>query len=506
MASKYIAIDMGAESGRLVLGTIVDERLDIKELHRYKTQGTEIHGHLYWDVLRFFEEIIEGMKNHAKQFEGKIDGVGIDTWGVDFVILDKHDNLVGMPYHYRDPAMNAAMEDLFRVIPREQIYEKTGIQFMSLNTIVKLHALAKGGHPCTVPGVGKTFLMMPDYFNFLLTGEKAIEYTDASTTQLLDARTRDWVVPFLERLHVDPALFSKPVQPARVFGPLAPALRDKVGVASATVHLTASHDTASAVAGTPLGSKNAAYISSGTWSLLGLEVDKPILTRQASEMNFTNEGGIGGTIRLLKNIAGMWLLQQSRARWEAETGKRLGYDQIMADAARNSAFDSIVFPDDNTRFLNPPNMLDAIRQSCKDTGQQPPKTFGEFAALVFTSLALRYRHVLGMLQDLTGVKVDALHVVGGGSRNALMCQHAADATGLPVLAGPDEATSIGNIIVQAISSGEVKDIKAGRKMVAASFPITRYEPGDQDKWNLLYNEKYIPLFVEKKGNDQETRA
>nr|MDO8086233.1 rhamnulokinase family protein [Candidatus Sigynarchaeum springense]MDO8117999.1 rhamnulokinase family protein [Candidatus Sigynarchaeota archaeon] len=499
MASKYVAVDMGAESGRLVLGSITDGKLEVKELHRYKTQGTDVHGHMYWDVLRFYEEIIAGLKGNAKQFDnGTIDGIGIDTWGVDFVILDRHDNLVGLPYHYRDPAMNNALDDLLRVIPREQIYEKTGIQFMSLNTIVKLHALAKGGHPCTTPGVGKSFLMMPDYFNYLLSGEKAIEYTDASTTQLLDATTRDWIVPFLEKIHVDATMFSKPVQPGHVLGHVTPALLERIGVKSAAVHLTASHDTAAAVAGTPLGSRNAAYISSGTWSLLGVELDRPILTRKALEMNFTNEGGIGGTIRLLKNIAGMWLLQQSKARWEMETGSRLEYDRIMDEARKCESFDSIVFPDDNSRFLNPQNMLEAIRNACKDTGQRPPKKFGEFAALVFASLALRYRHVLGMLQDLTGIRIGALHIVGGGSRNSLMCQYAADATGVPVLAGPDEATSIGNIIVQSISNGEVRDIKAGRKLVDASFPPRRFEPADQERWNRLFNEKYAPLFIEKK--------
>jgi rhamnulokinase len=450
-------------------------------------------------VLRFYEEIVAGLKASAKLFEsGTIDGIGIDTWGVDFVILDRHDNLAGLPYHYRDPTMNAALDDLLRVIPRERIYEKTGIQFMSLNTIVKLHALAKGGHPCTMPGVGRSFLMMPDYFNFLLTGEKAIEYTDASTTQLLDATTRDWIVPFLEKIRVDPSMFSKPKQPGQVLGQLTPALRERIGVKSAAVHLTASHDTASAVAGTPLGSRNAAYISSGTWSLLGMELDRPILTRRALDMNFTNEGGFGGTIRLLKNIAGMWLLQQSKARWEMETGSTLEYDRIMEEASKCESFDSIVFPDDNSRFLNPPNMLDAIRYACKDTGQEPPKNIGEYAALVFASLALRYRHVLGMLQTLAGTRVDTLHVVGGGSRNDLMCQYTADATGIPVLAGPDEATSIGNIIVQAISNGEVRDIKAGRKMVAASFPPRRFEPANPERWNRLYNERYLPLFVEKK--------
>ena len=492
-----MAIDMGAESGRLVMGSIAGEKLLVKELHRFKTQGTDIHGKLYWDVLRFYDEIVNGIKLHAGNFEkGILDGIGIDTWGVDFVILDEHDNLLGMPYHYREKTMNDAFSSLFDIIPRDEIYKKTGIQFLPLNTIVKLHALVKGNHACIK--LGNSFLMMPDYFNFLLTGVKSIEYTDASTTQLLDAVKKDWYAPFLDKLKVNPAMFMKPVMPGRFLGDMTPALRDRVSLKKAPVHLTTSHDTASAVVGCPLTSKKSAYISSGTWSLLGMELEAPILTKKALDMNFTNEGGYGGSIRLLKNIAGMWLLQQSKIKWEIENKVQLDYDSIMHDAEKNMAFKSIVNPDDHDRFMNPPNMLDAIRTACKDTKQAPPKTMGEFGATIFASLVLRYRHVIEMLQELTATKVDVLHVVGGGSKNTLLCQYTADATGIPVMAGPDEATSIGNIIVQAISSGEIKDLKAGRKIVAASFPPRLYTPQNQETWNRLYEEKYIPLFTEKK--------
>ena len=494
MCGNYIAVDMGAESGRLVLGKISEGKLSIKELHRFKTQGTEIHGHLYWDVLRFYDEIISGIKSSASIFkEESIDGIGVDTWGVDFVILDEHDNLLGMPYHYRDAEMNAALPSLLGTIPRDEIYRKTGIQFMSLNSIVKLHALVKGNYACMS---GKTFLMMPDYFNFLLTGEKKIEYTDASTTQLLDAMTKDWYLPFFETLGINPGMFTSPVMPGAMLGDVTPALLDRMGVEKATVHLTTSHDTASAVVGCPLSSKNSAYLSSGTWSLLGMELDSPILTKQALDMNFTNEGGFGSTIRLLKNIAGMWLLQQSKTKWEQDNGVQLDYGWIMQEAKKNEQFGSLVNPD-HERFLNPVNMLDAIRDACVETGQAPPKTFGQFAATIFTSLALRYRHVFAMLSELTSTTIDYLHVVGGGSKNSLLCQYTADATGVPVLAGPDEATSIGNIIVQAISNGEIAGVQEGRELVAASFPPRLYEPQNQDRWTRLYEEKYVPMFIEK---------
>lgn len=494
MCGKYIAVDMGAESGRLVQGNVSEGKLKIKELHRFKTQGTEIHGHLYWDVLRFYDEIVSGIKINASAFDGEsIDGIGVDTWGVDFVILDEHDNLIGMPYHYRDTEMNAAFSSLLNTIPRDEIYEKTGIQFMSLNTIVKLHALVKGNHTCM--SNGKNFLMMPDYFNFLLTGEKKIEYTDASTTQLLDAMTRDWYLPFFETLGVNPSMFTSPVMPGAVLGDVVPALCNRMGVEKAVVHLTTSHDTASAVVGCPLSSKNSAYISSGTWSLLGMEIDSPILTKKALEMNFTNEGGFGGTIRLLKNIAGMWLLQQSKSKWEQDNGVQIDYEWIMQEAMKNETFGSLVNPD-HERFMNPQNMLEAIRTACKETGQLSPKTFGEFAATIFSSLALRYRHVISMLSELSGTTIDYLHVVGGGSKNRLLCQYTADATGLQVFAGPDEATSIGNLIVQAISNGEIAGVQEGRELVTTSFPPRMYEPQNQDRWTRLYEEKYIPLFIE----------
>ncbi len=501
--SNFIAIDLGAESGRLVLGTIDgNETLSIKEISRFPTQGTPVHGRLYWNVLRFYEEILKGFEacsRHVQRGNHELKGIGVDTWGVDFVMLDAHDNLVGIPYHYRDAGMLAAYDTFFDVFPRDEVYRVTGIQFMALNTLVQLHALRSGNHPCM--SVARSFLMMPDYFNFLLTGYKVLEYTDSSTTQVLDARTKTWHVPFIDRLGLDQGLFPSPVLPGRPLAPVAADLASKFDMLrDVDVHLVGSHDTASAVIGTPLRTNHTAYISSGTWSLLGVESDEPVLSKDALDRNFTNEGGVGGKIRVLKNIMGLWLIQQAKKSWEVRTGCPVSYDAIVKQARDAGLPKSLVFPDD-PRFLNPPDMLEAIRASCIETGQEPPSTLGEFAATIFASLACRYKEVTLDLEHVLGTRVDGLHVVGGGSRNELLCQYTADATGLPVESGPDEATAIGNVIVQAISSGLVSSISKGREMVQSSFPVARHEPrAATAEWQSLYDHVYVPVVEKIKKN------
>jgi rhamnulokinase len=498
MTSNFIAIDLGAESGRLVRGTIENEHISLEELHRFNTQGTEVRGHLYWNVLRFYEEILAGFRAGAAEIKaGTLKGIGVDTWGVDFAILDRDGNLSGLPYHYRDREMNEAFASLFDVFTKEEIYEITGIQFLSLNTIVKLHALVRGGHPC-IQGPGKTLLMMPDYFNYLLTGEMASEYTEASTSQLLNARTRSWHVPFIEELGLDPAMFQPTAQPCNALGSLLPSIAGPVdALKDVPVHLIGSHDTASAVAGTPLVTARSAYLSSGTWSLLGMELPGPVISNDALAKNFTNEGGVGDTIRFLKNIAGLWLLQQSKAAWEERTGDALDYGTIVNEARKVGISGSIINPDD-PRFFNPSNMLDEIRDACLETAQVPPRTIDEFASIIFTSLALRYRQVIGELESLTGTSIDYLHVVGGGSKNTLLCQYTSSATNLPVCAGPDEATSLGNIIAQAISAGMIDDLAAGRRIIANSVIPVEFEPVNPEIWDKINTEKYIPYFIENK--------
>ena len=495
MVSNFIAIDMGASSGRLMLGELQDETLSLKELHRFKTGGISINNRLYWNILRFYEEILGGLRANARKLSKiGLDGIGVDTWGVDFTILDQHDNQVGIPYHYRDPRMLAAYDKLFDYIPKEEIYKVTGVQFMALNTIVQLLALALGDYPASKRG--KEFLMLPDYFNFILSGEKKIEYTDASTTQLLNAKTRAWHEPFLQAIGVETAMFSEPLEPCQPIGNLQDSIMEQTGLrCKPTIHLTASHDTASAVVGTPLESSNSAYLSSGTWSLLGMEINEPILTNAAMDMNFTNEGGAGNTIRLLKNIMGLWLIQEVKRGWEITGEHQYDYNQIEQLAKDEGISKSLVFPDDQ-RFLNPKNMISEIRDACNESGQDVPKTLGQIATTVFTSLALRYRETVEDLETLTGQKVDCVHVVGGGAKNALLCQYTADATNLPVHAGPSEATSIGNVISQAISSRIIKDIAEGRNIVKKSFPPVIYQPENPEEWDELYVNTYMELLGE----------
>lgn len=490
----YVAIDMGAESGRLILGELSGDSITVRELHRFKTRGTRVQGRLYWNVLRFYEEIVEGLHRARGQLPpGSVNGVGVDTWGVDFVLLDAQDNLTGLPYHYRDPVMLDAYPTFQAACSPEKIYAATGIQFLPFNTIVQLHALRRLSRGAI--DRARSFLMLPDYFNFLLCGEKALEYTDASTTQLLDARTGRWHGPLLDWLGIDPALFPDPRQPGAVLGTIGPAAGEHGEVLDGVpVHLVGSHDTASAIVGCPLSSKRSAYISSGTWSLAGVELDAPVLTQDAMRANFTNEGGVGGKIDFLKNVMGLWLLQESRSSWARASGIAPGYDEIVALAGRAMAgsFPPLVFPDD-PRFLNPPDMVTEIRAACKATGQPVPASVGEVAATIFASLAMRYRQVMASVEPLAGFTIDAIHVVGGGSRNALLCQCTADAVNVPVIAGPDEATSIGNVIAQAVSSGELASVEDGRKCISRSFEPVRYVPRVPETWRQQYEDVFLPL-------------
>ncbi|MHA1996495.1 MAG: rhamnulokinase [Promethearchaeota archaeon] len=489
---SYLAIDIGAESGRFVGGQLVDEKLSLEELYRFRTQGTEILGRLYWNLMRFYDEIIEGLRlNAGRMGDEKLDGIGIDTWGVDFVLLDEQDQLISSPFHYRDKVMASYEKPFTADFDPLELYSITGMQQLPFNSAVQLYALQREEH-CSLKH-GKTFLMIPDYFNFLLTGNKMVEYTDASTTQLLDARTKKWHGPLLEQLNLPLGLFPTPAMPGQPLGTVhesvlasAPVLKD------VAVHLIGSHDTASAVIGCPLKNDHSAYLSSGTWSLLGMELKEPVLTRDAMESHFTNEGGFGGMIRFLRNIMGLWLLQRCKSTWEMQRNVSITYDTIIHDAKENAGLDVLVDPDD-PRFLNPSDMLEEIRLYCRETGQPVPKKIGEFSEIIFKSLALKYRQVIESMEKVTGKAVEQLHVVGGGSKNAHLCQYTAEAINRPVIAGPDEASATGNIIIQAISTGEVKDVKEGRDIIINSFTPTTYTPSSPGRWDDIYQSTYLPL-------------
>ena len=471
---SYIAIDLGAESGRLVRGTICINRLEIKEIGRFPNGIIKTHGHLSWNLGRLFDEIRKSMTGLAKSTQPE--SIGVDTWGVDFVLLSADGSLAGPPVAYRDSRTDGMMERFFELIPKEKIYNKTGIQFMQINTLYQLFARAQQKSPHLASA--ETLLFIPDYFHYLLTGEKCSEFTIASTSQIYNIKDKTWDTEILKAIGVSPKLFQKIIQPGTIIGKLTKEIRDETGFEEIPVIAPASHDTASAVASVPAQGDDWAYISSGTWSLMGIETKEPILTEKAMKFNFTNEGGVNGTYRFLKNIMGLWTVQ----RIKSDLKNKYDYEQLTNMASESKPFVSLINLDD-PRFLNPPSMIKAIIDFCHETGQSEPDTPGALVRCALESLALHYRTVLDELRDVQNKPINRIHIVGGGSQNELLCQMTADATGIPVLAGPTEATSIGNIIVQAQSLGHVDSLVDARSMVHNSFSIQEYNPSKSDPWN-----------------------
>jgi rhamnulokinase len=481
--SNYIAIDLGASTGRVLLGRWDGARFDLQELHRFDNEPVTVMGHLHWDVLRLWAEIKQGIARYAAQGHEQLSGIGVATWGVDYGLLDRAGRLLGSPYHYRDSRTNGMMEQVFEVVPREEVFERTGIQFMQINTLYQLYSMVRGDDP-QLDAAG-TLLLMPNLFAYWMSGQKVAEYTHATTTQCFDARERRWATDMLERLSIPTDLLPPVVPPGTVLGNLLPEVAEEVGLAgTAPVIASASHDTASAVAAVPGLDERSAYISSGTWSLMGVETPEPVVNPEALALNFTNEGGVGGTIRLLKNIAGLWLLQECRRQWQRE-GHAYEWDDLLGMAGEARPFRSLVDPDATT-FLSPGNMPATLRDYCKRTGQEQPESMGAVVRCCLESLALKYREVLHDLEGLVGHRLDTIRIVGGGSRNRTLCQYTADACDRPVVAGPVEATALGNILVQAIARGEIADVAAGRQAIAASVPLESYEPRDRAGWDDAY--------------------
>lgn len=464
-----LAVDLGAESGRVIAVDFDGSRLELSELHRFANGPVSVRGTLHWDALRLWQEVQHGI---AKGHERRPVSLGVDTWGVDFGLLDQRGQLLGNPVHYRDRRTEGVFERVQARLGRETIFAHTGIQFMPINTLYQLAALAEVGDPQLAAAA--TFLTMPDLLNYWLTGERACEFTIASTTQLYDGRAGRWATELLEPLGIPTAIFPRVVAPGTLLGVYE----------GMSVIAPACHDTGSAVAAVPALGPDFAYISSGTWSLVGLEVPAPVVTPAALAANATNEGGVAGTTRLLKNVMGLWLVQQCRATWQAE-GSPYSYDELVALTDAAPPLRALVDPND-PRFLPPGDHPELIRAFCRETDQPPPEGHGATVRCVFESLALAYRAVLDQLRALTGRAVTAIHVVGGGSRNALLCQMTADATGLPVVAGPVEATVLGNAIVQLIALGELGGLAEARALVAAAGGQARYEPRDRAPWDEAY--------------------
>jgi rhamnulokinase len=470
-ALRLLAADLGAESGRVMAGGFDGSRLTLSEAHRFDSRPVPLPDGLHTDVLRIFAEILGGLAAAARS-GGELAGVGVDTWGVDFALLDGDGRLLGNPYHYRDCLGSGILERTLARVPRAEIFAATGIQLMELNTLFQLALLQERG--AAELAAARRLLMMPDLFSYWLGGRPVSEYTIATTSQCYDTRAGDWARGLLERLSLPTAIFGEVVPPGTVLGRLRKDVAEETGAGPLPVIAVGGHDTALAVAAVPARGGDFAYVSSGTWSLLGAEIDAPCIGEASLAANFTNEGGVGGTIRFLKNLCGLWLVQESRRAW-AKGGKADSYDNLATMAAAAPGFRSLVDVD-APDFAAPGDMPSRLQAFCRRTGQPVPETKGEIVRCALDSLALKYRYVLGTLERILGRRLEPLHVVGGGARNRLLCQLAADATGRTVVAGPVEATAAGNVAMQVMALGELGSLADARDVVRRSFGIETHEP------------------------------
>ena len=477
--SNYFAVDLGATSGRTILGSINEGKLQQRELTRFPNHIIQTGGHFYWDIYALYHEIIRGLKTVAD--EGiQLTSIGIDTWGVDFVCVGKDGGLLRNPYCYRDPHTDGAMEEFFKRIPRERVYEKTGIQFMQFNSLFQLAAMRS--HNDSALEAADKILFIPDALMYMLTGEAVCEYTILSTSQMLNPRTRRIEPELIGAIGLKEEQFGRYVNSGDRVGTLSPEVQRQTGLGPVPVVAVAGHDTASAVAAVPAQDERFAYLSCGTWSLLGIETQNAIINEKSFQYNFTNEGGIEGTTRFLKNICGMWLLERCRKEW---TDAPADVNQVNADAIQAEPFRSLINPDD-PRFANPVSMVEAIRSYCKETGQPIPDDYRQMGRCIFESLALRYRQVLNYLRELAPFPIERLHVIGGGTYNQYLMQMTANSLGIPVLTGPVEGTAIGNIMLQAKAAGLVRDRFEMRKVIADSIELKTYLPANKEAWDKAY--------------------
>lgn len=477
MKQNFFAVDLGATSGRTILGSFTEEGISLKEINRFPNHLIEVGGHFYWDIYALYHHIIEGLKL-AAQADEPITSIGIDTWGVDFVCLGKDGQLLRQPYAYRDPHTDGAPEAFFSRVSRSEVYAKTGIQVMNFNTLFQLDTLRR--HRDSALEACHKILFVPDALSYMLTGEMVTEYTIASTGQLVDAQKRRLDPELLQAVGLTEEHFGRFVYPGEKIGVLTEEVQRITGLGAVPVIAVAGHDTGSAVAAVPAVNPNFAYLSSGTWSLMGVETPHPVINAETEKLNFTNEGGVEGSIRLLKNICGMWLLERCRLNWG-----NTSYPELIAEANACQAFRSLINPDDPC-FANPADMENTIREYARKTGQPVPETRGQVVRCIFESLALRYRQVLENLRSLAPNPIDTLHVIGGGSRNDLLNQFTANAIGIPVIAGPSEATAMGNILMQSIAAGQADSVAAMRQNISKSIPLKRYEPQDAETWAAAY--------------------
>jgi len=486
---RALAFDIGASSGRAILGEFDGDRITLSEIHRFSNDPVLLQGTLYWDVLRLFHEIRQGLL--TAKHDGAVDSIGIDTWGVDFGLLDRDGRLLENPIHYRDRRTETVLADFEAVMPTAELYRRTGIQMMPINTIFQLYSLVLS-RPELLERTA-TALLMPDLLAYFLTGEMGSEYTIASTTGLLDPHKRQWDRALFQKAGLKPDLFPDVVMPGTQAGTLSAEIQQELSVPAIPVYRVTSHDTASAVLAVPADHDDFIYISSGTWSLMGIETAKPMLDEDSVKIGYTNEGGYGGKIRYLKNIMGLWLIQESRRQWIRE-GKNLSYADMERLALEKPAFVSLVDPDD-ARFTAPGDLPNRIREICKETNQPIPKDEGEVVRVIYESLALKYRAVKETLEKVTQRDFAQIHVVGGGTKDGLLSQFTANATNATVVAGPIEATAMGNVAVQLLAEKRLENVQAVRHVVANSFNTLTYEPKETAAWDSAYA-RYKKLFGE----------
>lgn len=481
----FAAVDLGATSGRVILATIAEGKISMEEIHRFADPIIQMQGHFYWDFPAIYKSVVEGLAKIAASGVA-IESIGIDTWGVDFAMFGEDGALLRLPYCYRDPHTTDAPEKFFERMPRKELYEKTGIQIMNFNSVFQFDTLRRNN--CSALNAAEKILFIPDALAYLLTGEAVTEYTIASTAQMIDPRTKLWDEDILNLLGLSADKFGRMVMPGHKIGQLTAEVQRLTGLGAVPVVAVASHDTGSAVAAVPAEDENYAYLSSGTWSLMGIESAEPIISERSFELNFTNEGGIEGTIRVLKNICGMWLLERCRAEWP-----EMGYAELIAAAESAESFRSLINPDAKC-FANPESMTTAIVDYCNATNQPAPETIGQFVRCIFDSLALRYRQVVEMLRELSPVAIEKLYVIGGGARNQMLNQCTANAIGIPVETGSSESTAVGNVMMQAKWAGVVDSISQMRAMIRESLDDgVRYEPKHADIWSAAYD-KYMSVY------------
>ncbi len=488
MTLNFAAVDLGAESGRVMLGRLEGGRLALEEAHRFPNTPVQAGGTLYWDILRVWSEIKHGLAVCGRQAGGPVASIGVCTWGVDFALVGRDGALLGNPVHYRDVRTQGQIEAATARVPRAEIFAQTGIQFIAINTLYQLLALQAQGSPALE--AAHRLLTIPDLLNYWLSGAAVNEFTNATTTQCLNPATGDWAWDLLDRLGLPRRIFGPIVQPGTALGPLSAAISAELSLPAVPVIAPATHDTGSAVAAAPLTGDGSIYISSGTWSLMGVELPRPVITERSLAYNFTNEGGVNGTFRLLKNIMGLWIVQECRRTW-ASLGEDYGYAQLTALAEQAAPLVSLIDAADE-RFFAPGDMPARIRAACQSTGQPVPESAGAIVRCALESLALEYRFVAERLDELTGRRLPFIHIIGGGAQNALLNAFTANATGRRVVAGPVEATALGNVLVQAIAGGHLASLAEGRDLVRRSFPVVTIEPQTTPAWETAY-QRYLQL-------------